>query len=603
MKKWICALLCFGLLSSLSAGFAIDPGLLDGGFSDVEETAWYALCVQDVKKRGLMEGVGGNAFHPEGALTRAMLVTTLWRMNGKPEPAAANPFPDVPGGAWYTDAVLWAAEKAVVQGTGDGRFAPDQAVTRQELAVIFYRWAERQGYDTDLSPFAEAHTGVSDWAADGIDWAVDRCLLVNRYDRSGESGSWSIHPADAATRGEIAVFLSRLCMEYLDKAEGRTPATCSVRCYGELQLAVDSPDSTLTRMRHLTIRPFVHMHGASLQVEKWVGGTETVFAQPFPENMVYSEGGRTAVSGTQEYYFDAEGRLTDYGSSYEGQKRLNCHIVYTAWGDPLCVNVWGTVTSLYYTVAEGRSVLTAYESIGGNSAAVTYLTEPGLNYFTDYYENDPVVRPMEFTASIAENYPQWYQSGKYADMTIRADFPQIVNAEGNEIREMMNEMFVTHGGDLIGLKLPDYWTKDLDPAGTYRIDDTFQITRSGRLLSLRWNRAVDMDGQRHTEVFGSTFDLTNGYDLTLEQVFGVSWEALKPRLTQLLEWYAAKSEAKPDGLTEEEIASLKRSDFYLTENSVVLLFPPAESGGDTREISFGIEAINEYNRYPDNILW
>ena len=129
-------------------GFCIRCGAQDSSqFSDVSANAWYTSAVQYAVEHGLMAGVGNNRFGPEEPMTRAMLVTVLWRYAGRPE-AGKNPFTDVPAGQWYTEAVTWAAENGVVSGVGNGRFAPNGNITREQMASILFRYAKLTGLDT-----------------------------------------------------------------------------------------------------------------------------------------------------------------------------------------------------------------------------------------------------------------------------------------------------------------------------------------------------------------------------------------------------------------------------------------------------------------------
>ena len=202
-------------------------------FSDVAAEDWYAYGIQDVFRRGLMIGTGDDRFSPEDTLSRAMVVTVLWRLAGEPKMEAVIPFADVPAHAWYAEAVIWAAREGIAEGYGDGRFGPDEPVTREELAVFLLRLAKELGGDVgceqDLYP-EDRETVPSDWAEDAFAWARDRGLLNWRtvmlnYGGMGGSGSsgYRLCPEEPATRGETAVFLSRFCRMYLDEAGGEEP--------------------------------------------------------------------------------------------------------------------------------------------------------------------------------------------------------------------------------------------------------------------------------------------------------------------------------------------------------------------------------------------
>ena len=133
-----------------------------GGFRDVSMGSWYDEAVRYVAQKGLMSGTGQDAFSPDATITRGMLVTILYRLDGAPEVSGTCPFSDVPSGSYYEAAATWAAANGIVSGYDNGCFAPDQAVTREELAAILYRYAQYKGYD--LSASADL-TGFSDQAS------------------------------------------------------------------------------------------------------------------------------------------------------------------------------------------------------------------------------------------------------------------------------------------------------------------------------------------------------------------------------------------------------------------------------------------------------
>ena len=177
------------------------------GYFDVKPGSWYEQSVQYATEHGLMNGTGSNTFEPESTMTRAMLVTVLWRYANAPKPGA-NPFTDVPNGKWYTDAVAWAAENGVVNGVGDGKFEPDGSVTREQMATILYRYAQKVGIDTskhtELSAFPDA-SRVSAYARAPMQWIVAEG--VNGGSR--ENGQDWLNPQGNATRAEVATILMR----------------------------------------------------------------------------------------------------------------------------------------------------------------------------------------------------------------------------------------------------------------------------------------------------------------------------------------------------------------------------------------------------------
>lgn len=175
-------------------------------FTDVPESAWYFDEVQYVYENDLMRGVSQDAFAPEATLTRAMLVTILYRMAGEPEVEEKTSFTDVPADCWYSDAVAWAREMQIAVGYSETLFAPDDAITREQLVTMQYRYAELTGTDVsaaaELSDFRDAGS-VSTWARDAMQWAVAAQIVYG-----GEDGS--LLPNGNATRAEAAAILMRV---------------------------------------------------------------------------------------------------------------------------------------------------------------------------------------------------------------------------------------------------------------------------------------------------------------------------------------------------------------------------------------------------------
>ena len=231
-RFWI-LLLAFAVLLGLFIPVA--AAAAEAPFTDVSPEDWYAFAIGDVYRRKLMIGTGEDTFSPEDTLTRAMVVTVLWRMAGEPEAGEGSSaaFTDVPAGAWFCAAVNWAAAENVTYGYGDGSFGAMDKVSREELAVFLCRWAQKLGADVtcDASRYpGDRETIPSDWAQDAVAWARDRGFLnwrEVRLDYGGMAGSGStgyrICPQEPATRGETAVFLSRFCRAYLDEAGGERP--------------------------------------------------------------------------------------------------------------------------------------------------------------------------------------------------------------------------------------------------------------------------------------------------------------------------------------------------------------------------------------------
>ena len=179
---------------------------ISSGFTDLAEGAWYADAVDFVLAEGLMDGVGGGLFAPELSLSRSMLVTILWRMAGEPVVDYALPFEDVAGGAWYTEAIRWAASDGIVSGMTDTSFAPDADITREQFAAMLCRYADYSGCDTALGGMGirefEDCAEISDYALSSMGWAVDAGLF-----QGDEQGR--LTPGANTTRAQAAALLMR----------------------------------------------------------------------------------------------------------------------------------------------------------------------------------------------------------------------------------------------------------------------------------------------------------------------------------------------------------------------------------------------------------
>ena len=177
-------------------------------FSDVDVTLWYHEALDYVLNAGMMNGVGGTSFAPNGDLNRAMLVTILWRLAGEPSVNCAMPFTDVPDGVWYTEAVRWAFSTGVVNGMTATTFAPMESITRQQLVTMLYRYAQLKEYDTTMGGMAvreyDDFESIADWALAAVDWAVNAQLMNGR-------GNNMLVPEGTATRAEAAKLLMVFC--------------------------------------------------------------------------------------------------------------------------------------------------------------------------------------------------------------------------------------------------------------------------------------------------------------------------------------------------------------------------------------------------------
>ena len=169
-----------------------------GHFTDVPTDSWYYDAVYYVYNHDIMDGIGNRTFNPYGDLSRAMIVTTLYRLEGEPGVRTSGSFRDVPDNTWYSSAVEWAAKEGIVKGYGKKTFKPSESVTVEQLAAILQRYADYKGYDIDETVRLYADAVVSQWAVDNVRWAAAEGLL-----RDGRSTNGTL----VATRAEIAYAL------------------------------------------------------------------------------------------------------------------------------------------------------------------------------------------------------------------------------------------------------------------------------------------------------------------------------------------------------------------------------------------------------------
>lgn len=189
-------------------------GSCDGGAScpskpyhDVDTGRWYHEGIDYAIAHGLMNGVGNGMFEPESSMTRAMLVTVLWRYAGSPA-GWENPFTDVPNGSWFTQAVAWAAENGIVNGVGNHKFEPDSNITREQMAAILFRYAAKSGFDTSARGNLDQYPDrgdVSGYAVEPLSWAVAEGLIKGTDNGNGIL----LDPQGNATRAQVATIIMR----------------------------------------------------------------------------------------------------------------------------------------------------------------------------------------------------------------------------------------------------------------------------------------------------------------------------------------------------------------------------------------------------------
>mgnify|MGYP004463917539 CR=1 FL=1 len=195
---------------TVSAVFrAKDTGSAYESFSDLKADAWYHDGVDYALRNGLMNGYSGSRFGPNDPISRAAVVTILWRMAGSPAVNNAEDFTDVQTSAWYASAVRWAAETGVVNGYADGRFGTGDPVTREQLAAMLYRYAVLQGYDvsvgenTNILSYDDVFS-VSQWAMGALQWTCGSGLM--------QGDGTNLLPKNSTTRAQMAMILMRMAV-------------------------------------------------------------------------------------------------------------------------------------------------------------------------------------------------------------------------------------------------------------------------------------------------------------------------------------------------------------------------------------------------------
>ncbi len=173
-------------------------------FSDVDSGAWYYDAVQYVHRQGVMNGDGSGRFRPDEMLSRAMLAQILYNREGRPAFTPSVTFTDVAADAWYSDAVLWAAQQGIVNGYGSGRFGPEDPITREQMATILWRYTGSPAATNSQLHFSDTDEAGA-YAVEALTWAVENNIINGK-------GGGILDPRGQATRSEAAAML----MRYMD---------------------------------------------------------------------------------------------------------------------------------------------------------------------------------------------------------------------------------------------------------------------------------------------------------------------------------------------------------------------------------------------------
>lgn len=185
-------------------------------FVDVPDNCWYERAVDYCSSNGLLCGINSTTFGPDVTMTRAMLVTVLYKLEGKPDCSRVHPFTDVADSAYYADAVAWTYLNHLVNGTSESRFSPNHNISREQLVTMLYRYAEYKNLDVQLVVPLEDYEDagyVSRWAFDAFQWAIGAGLI------HGVPGN-RLDPKGYASRAQVALILMRFCNLLENQAVG-----------------------------------------------------------------------------------------------------------------------------------------------------------------------------------------------------------------------------------------------------------------------------------------------------------------------------------------------------------------------------------------------
>lgn len=237
-KRMIAAVLLVFILAPLGSAQGIPPSedalgeydhppdLFTSFFTDVPADHWARGAIEFVYEYGIMEGMPGNLFAPSETVSRGQVATILYRLAGEPAVVFHPAFSDVQAGQWYANAIVWASDNDIVRGLDDGRFAPNEHVTREQFAAMFHRYARFAGHDTSvpanfsLASFAD-HRQISTWAVDYMRWANRSGLIRGTPERT-------LNPQGSTSRAECATVLQRFIQAPGEGGVPDRPTLCSI---------------------------------------------------------------------------------------------------------------------------------------------------------------------------------------------------------------------------------------------------------------------------------------------------------------------------------------------------------------------------------------
>lgn len=366
-------------------------------FTDVSEKHWARTAVNYLYQRGIVGGVNkeGTLFNPSGKMTRATMAVMLYRLENEPEVTSKNPFSDVPAGTWYTEAVIWAAENKIVEGDGTGKFNPNGDLTREQLVLMMYRYAAKNGRDTsaraDLSK-VKGGDKVSSWAKDAVSWAYATGMIKG-------DGKGDIQAKRVATRAEYAQILYNYMTAHILEEVAAVAPTCTTE--GNTQYWVCSDCGKL----------FADAEG-NKEVTK---ADVTLAKDPTAHNPTpVSEVSPTCTAtGIAAHYKCACGLVIDsQGNVVSDMSTLTLPATGHAPAEDADTTVWGwnrVVTNVFGTDAEGNPTF----NMG--------LTDAEGNPIPDFPvdENGNVVASLYYNAETKEVYASYPQeiTWECADLT------------------------------------------------------------------------------------------------------------------------------------------------------------------------------------------
>ena len=232
------------LVSSLNVSAAA------ASFTDVEPSAWYYDAVENVTENGWLNGTGSSCFTPDGSLTRAMLATILWRIEGSPAPNGSADFIDTDSAGWYADGLAWSVENGLFNGYPDGSFRPANAITREQLAAVFYRTAEDK---TDIGVGAVSTKNGCSWASEACAWANTHGLFTFAFG--------TLDLCAPASRAEIAYWLNAYYPQ-----ETATQSTLTEGQYSSMGYLLYTPANAKADMPLIVYLHGGHGKGSDLSV-------------------------------------------------------------------------------------------------------------------------------------------------------------------------------------------------------------------------------------------------------------------------------------------------------------------------------------------------